>query len=375
MNKSNNSRCTGWTVVGGQKKKYIPPQMGLKTKDMSELTPQDIYFANTEPDLMEGSDTSIDVSEIINNMVGDVSSDKSLKILGDLVSFSLKKMSSLLKQATDDISNIKDDQETVIYLNRYISVSNETRSIMNDNMEKYNDGIDNMESMRSISIENIQKFLTLCGIVSPQEKEPVRNTKTDSISEEKIKNSMSYASAIGLTSSSLVIEKQPVKIVNTILQPKTLMVDTGIVDINMPVISKFQDSIGFTLNYLDKYNTFVIRMGDTIFNAGSSNFVDLKNSNGRTKHAKRCLNPQPCQYKNCRYYHDPCITYKQSEDVRNFALSYVLQMLDSVKDNTDILENKSIRDPTFVRDLTQLGGTIILKAAQIKALHFTGRKL
>jgi hypothetical protein len=52
-----------------------------------------------------------------------------------------------------------------------------------------------------------------------------------------------------------------------------------------------------------------------------------------------------------------------------------MQMLSSIKNSEDLTDNKNIRQPNFLRDLVQLGGTILIKAAQIKALHFSGQKL
>jgi len=304
-----------------------------------------------------------------------------LDALGNVATFVVETMVSIIKSATNKISDINDDQKTVIALNGYLENIADTRSNIGTAIDVYDENVSIMNSLKKTSIENIQKFLTMCGIdeipsyrAKKGEKiDTPDNVYVDSLPVENIRRS--YASAIGAKSSDLAVEKQPVNIVNNITQPRTIMVDTGIVDVNMPVVSDIQDTIGFTLSYLDYCRVSVIRMGNNVFTTGPGNFVNLKNSNGKTKHAKRCKNQQPCRNKHCDYYHDPCVTYEDFNDERNFALSYVLQMLGAVKNNTDLLENKSVRDPNFVRDLVQLGGIILIKAAQIKALHFAGKTI
>lgn len=393
MNSDNAPQPKGeWTVVGQKKKtgatpaaakKHINTRQALKTKPIEEITPEDIYYANLDSFSPEKPDISAYLMNTIVDQTKGMTPQESLEVLGNVTTFVVENMVSILKNAIKKISDIKDDQKTVIALNGYLENTSDTRPSIGAAMDMYDQNVSSMNSMKKTSIENIQKFLTTCGIDEiptyrakkggKAKADTVDNVYVDSLPVENTRRS--YASAIGATASDLVVEKQPVKIINNITQPRTLMVDTGIVDINMPVISKIQNSIGFTLSYLDYCKVFVIRMGNNVFTTGPGNFVNLKNSSGKTKHAKRCLNPQPCLYKNCKYYHDPCIVYEDFNVERNFALSYVLQMLGSVKNNTDLLENKSVRNPNFVRDLVQLGGIILIKAAQIKALHFAGKKI
>jgi hypothetical protein len=375
-----------WTVVGQKKrggtsqtstgKKYLTPHQVSKVKPVEDMTPEDVYYSNLNVTTEEKKDVSEYLMNIIIDQMKGMTPQESLDALGNVATFVVETMASILKNTTNKISDIKDDQKTVIALNGYLENTADMRSNIGTAIDVYDENVSIMNSLKKTSIENIQKFLTTCGIgeIPPHHTINEGNIYTpDSIPVENIRRS--YASAIGETASDLVVEKPPVNIVNNITQPRTLMVDTGVVDINMPVISKVQDTVGFTLSYLDYCKVFVIRIGNSVFTTGPGDFVNLKNSNGKTKYAKRCLNPQPCQYRNCKYYHDPCIVYEDFNTERNFALSYALQLLSSVKNNTDIIENKSIRDPNFVRDLVQLGGIILIKAAQIKALYFAGKKI
>jgi len=376
MNPDNTS---GWTVAGKKKKRHGTVCLALKNKPLDQITPEDIYTVN----IQSGQRKSARITELLMNTVTDqtkgLSHRASIGVLSNVASFVIDTMSAIIKKAATDISDIDDDQKTVIALNSYLENANDTYPAVSASLSEYSNHIRNMTLMKKSSIENIKKFLTSCGIDEIPSRGQERKFTSDdskdaSMPVERIKRS--YAAAIsGTSSSDLVVEKLPVKIVNIVSQHKTLMIDTGVVDINVPVISKVQDSVGFTISYLDYCSVFVIRMGNTVFTTGPGNFVNLKNSNGKTKHAKRCLNPQPCHYRNCKYYHDPCVAYDAYNSERNFALSYVMQMLGAVKNSVDITENKMIRDPNFVRDLVQLGGTILIKAAQIKALHFAGKKI
>ena len=382
-----------WTVVGHKKRGGTQGNKGAKNHksyiqsvkdiDPKELTPEDIYYSSIRSSKEEKED-KVNVAEYLRNIIIDRTNilDKkdSLETLGLLTSFMIETMSSIIKNTTPDILEIKDDQKIVITLNRYLESTTEINTGIEKSMDCYKKSIEGMDSLKKTSIENIQKFLTTCGIdevpiyQSNKKKDSEEfNVNIDNIPVANIQTS--YASAIGASLSDIIIEKQPVKIVNKFSQPKSLMVDTGVVDIKIPVISNINDSIEYNLCYLDYCKVFVIRMGNTVFTTGPGNFVDLKKSGEKTKHAKRCLNPQPCAYKNCKYYHDPRVVYEEFNTERNFALSYIFQMLGSVKNNTDLLDNKNIRSPHFLSDLVQLGGIILLRAAQIKALYFSGKKI
>jgi hypothetical protein len=380
-----------WKVVGQKKKegesrssnvgKYITPHRVLNAKTVVDMTPEDVYYSNLKATPVEVPDISEYLLHTIVDQTLDMTPHESLNILSNIAMFAVETMTGIIEEAVNEISGIVDDQKTVIALNGYLENISDSRSKLGTVIDTYDKNVGTMNTLKKTSIENIQKFLTTCGIdeiptYRGKKEEKIDISDNVHVNNLPVENTFrSYASSIGATSSDLIVEKQPVNIVNNITQTRTLMVDTGIVDVNMPVISKIQDTVGFTLSYLDYCKVFVIRIGNSVFTTGPGNFVNLKNSNGKTKHAKRCLNPQPCQYKNCKYYHDPCIVYEDFNTDRNFALSYVMQILGAVKNNTDLLENKSVRNPNFVRDLVQLGGIILIKAAQIKALHFAGKKI
>jgi hypothetical protein len=357
-----------WTTIG-QKKKHIEGRTWStsKNKAIENTTPGDVYYANTGSRTNKCDMATDNILNAIAHTTKGLSEQERLKVLGNTVEFAINTISTIIYETKSDISNIDDHQKTVITLNTYLENFSETYTTISNAMLKYEENIRSMELMKTIAIENIQKFLVICGISEIPSNTDECNIHVSSILDE---NKRSYASSIGATLSDLVVET---KCVNN-NQYKTSMVDTGIVNINIPVISNINDIKEFTISYLDK-KMFVISIDGTVFTVGSGDFVDLKNTHDKTKHAKRCLNTQPCQYTYCKYYHDPSIMSSSSNYNRKFALSYVLQILGGVKDNVDILENKMIRNPTFVRDLVQLGGIILIKAAQIKSLYFKGNNI
>lgn len=376
-----------WIMVGKKKKewvshpsnikKYITPHRALKVKPADDITPEDVYYSNLNVASEEKPDVSVYLMNTITDQTKDMTPFESLDALSSVATFVVETMVGILKNATNKISDTKDDQKTVIMLNSYLESIANARSNIGTAIDMYDENVSIMNSLKKTSIENIQKFLNTCGINEIPAYREQRKEKTDNVHIDSlhVKNThCSYASVVRTTSDP-IIEKQHVNTINNTTHHRTLMVDTGIVDVNMPVVSNIQDTVEFTLSYIDYCKVFVIRMGNNVFTTGPGNFVDLKNSSGKTKHAKRCLNPQPCRYKNCKYYHDPCIVYEDFNTERNFALSYVLHILGEVKNNADILDNKSVRDPNFVRDLVHLGGIILTKAAQINALHFAGKKI
>jgi hypothetical protein len=382
MNSYNPSKPKdGWKVVGQKEgeshpsntRKYIkPPNRALNDKHVEVKTPEDVYYANLKVTPAEVSEVP-DISEYLVKTIMDQTSDmtphESLNTLSKIVMFAVETMTNIIKDATSKISNIGDDQKKVIALIDYLENISESRLKIGTTIGKYDKNVGIMNTLKKTSIENIKKFLTTCGI---DEIPAYRREKEEKIYDPS--HGRSYASSIGATSSDLIVEKQPV-VINNNVEQSTFLVNMGIVDVNMPVVLKMKEVRGFTLSYSKQCKVFVIRMGDTVFTAGPGDFVDLKNSNRKTKHAKRCLNPIPCQYKHCKYYHDPCTTGKGFNTDRNFAISYVLDMLRNVQDNDALLGNKFVRDPNFLRDLVQLGCILLGKAAQIQALYFKGKKI
>lgn len=373
MNSNHNNKGE-WTVVGQKKnvttknKKRVSPER--ETLDMDKLFDR--------PDDYQ-SDSSLYLINTIIDQVKGLSNIDTLLVMGKITNFAIENMLDVLKKVSSESHDIKDDQKKVINLNGYIEKTSDIIESMNTNMLGLNEETKQLISNKNKSITNIKKFLITCGIEEHNKTSEVKkkhnnieqNVSISNINPTIVQNS--YKDVVGANSSELVVEKTPVKMVNKIVRPKSLMVDTTIVDIYMPVASDIKNTIGYTLTYLDYCKVFVIEMNGTVFTTGPGNFVNLKNSSERTKHAKRCLNPQPCKYKNCKYYHDPCIVYDDYNTERNFALSYIVQLLSNVKNNTDLMENKSVRTPNFLRDLVQLGGIILLKAAQIKAMYFQNR--
>ena len=369
------NRDSDWTNVESKRKKKYKR---LQDRRPEDITLEDVYNASVS-NIKEKNNAHVEknTSELIAGAIFEqtkgLSEMDSLCALGKTLPFVIDNITTILNNNIQRINKIADDQKTVIALNTILKNMDQFQNSMNSSILSLNRCTDKMKTIKVRSIQNIKKFLLTCGIneIPPQKEytlcDEKSNKNTTPVSTDDIK--MTYASAINSSASDLVVEKTPVRIVNTINPRKTVIANTGLANIKIPVVTCIRDSGLYTLSYNSRFKVFTIRIDDTIFTAGPGVFVNLKNSKGKTKHAKRCLNPQPCTYKNCKYYHDPSTVSSNYNIERKFAISYAMQLLDSVKNNEDIQYNKHIRHHNFLRDLVQLGGIILIKAAQIKKLY------
>lgn len=340
----------GWTTVGQKKSKSADKNIKNNKVNIDELFNQNI-----------SSDATETITKYVLNYVQNTAQSDRLFLLGEISNFCLSHMNIILSESVDEVKSIKDNQKQVLYLNNYIEHAENTISNIHKNISQINNILDQVRILKKDAISNIKHFLASCGI----------NEIKKSVSRMSVTSSpLSYRNVFGTCSSELVVERNTEKKTERKIGKKNQPVNTNITSINVPTVANMQGVIDYTICYVSKYETFGLKLEGTIFTAGPSDFVNLKTANGKTKHAKRCLNDQPCRYKNCKYYHDPCIVTNNYNTDRNFALSYIIQLLSSVKNDSDILENKALRQENYLRDLVQLGGSILIKASQIKKLYF-----
>jgi hypothetical protein len=337
-----------WTTVG---RKRAP-------RALANITPSDIYYDNIRK-APPSENPSSSVAHTLSENISGMSQLEKLKYFEQIVTFSLSEMSSIVNNFK--ASKELDDQSKVIELCANIEPAIAVREKIGCAMTVYDASISSIQSKKNVILERIRNFLKSCDIVG-------ESTVQDINSNCK----KSYASSIGSTISNLVIEREIPKSPN---RPIMAPVSIGGVNISMPTISDGYIDAQHTHYYIKSKNVFAINIGGAVFTTGDCTYINIKNTEGKTKNAKRCLNPQPCTFKYCNYYHDPCIVTNGFTKCRNFALSYVLQLLSAIKNHDDLMENKFIRDPGVLKDIVQLGGSILLKAAQIKALHFPNTKM
>jgi hypothetical protein len=306
-------------------------------------------------------------NRIINSIIDEVATADDvdrIKVWGVLATYALESMTDIVTTAIDLSSNQHDNQKSVLVLNKCIENSKESYYNVTTAKDDLENRIMHMRTLKEQNIEKIKQFLQLCGMGEKL----CDDDKSAALQDIHVGEQKTYASAIGsCPPSELVVEKQPPNIIHQTTS-KILMVDTGFVDILAPTVTTDAEAMHFTITYMEPKNIFVMRMGSSVYTLGPGDFINLKLTQGKTRHAKRCLNPHPCRFKNCKYYHDPMVVKKDYNPHRNFAISYIEQMMAEIKDTATILESNVVRNEDFIRDLVQLAGIIMIKAAQIKAL-------
>lgn len=355
-----------------------PADSGSDTDNVpvDELTPDDIYDAGVATDEARSSENK--EREFIDrtlDLIKGAPIAERLETLGTIAAHAIGAMSEALGAPISKAKDSSENQQTVIVLNTAIDNVSDPYYRVTLAIGALEEIIVQMNRMKEAAIADIKKFLVSCGIRDVKEADasplapPAPNAPLADIA---LNARRTYASAIGAATSGLIVDAKP-----RAPEPSgvpSAYADTGIVEIPAPVIRVAADCQNLTMSYLSTRGVFVMRIGGpagSVFTLGPGNFVNLQPVQGKTRHAKHCRNPQPCGYDRCRYYHDPSITGQNSNTHRNLALSYVIQMLGCVKDDEDLMNNGDrFKRDEFLRDLVQLGGMILLKAAKIQALYF-----
>lgn len=342
-----------------------------------EITPEAIYDANSR-------DVKIDrtVEGIVHSITDALSTLSQSDILlaySQITTFVCDNTVSAFKDRYTEILSNEDDQKIVMQLTGCIDKANQVIPSIMRSSHTMNELVYSMGKRKNDSITNIKQFLVTCGINEIPLFTPDFRKKNDmdvtsgapTVAPEvapEVAPKKSYRDAIDSSAADYGVAIERKRTPPPIMQK--MIADTGIVSIIIPTVTRAAECRTFAMYHYRQYDIFIIRIGGIVFNAGPADFINLKNSNIKSVHAKRCLNDAPCSHDNCNYYHDPCATHKNRGNRRNFAISYVHQMLNNIKGDVDLIENTAIRDIDFLRDLIHLGGSIIAKAAQIQALYF-----
>ena len=326
-----------WSTVGNKKKQALYD---------GDITSTMIF--DRDSDTCDTQD--IASSDIINSMLNTIrnqSPENTIAILGAVASFTINTMATTLDTVSADIKYLNDDQKIVIRLNGYIDDACKGVDEINTSTRVLGASISAMQDTKRESIDKIKNFLASCGI---KDKDTDTDTEKDGTPDPR----KSYRDALAPCTSELVVERGEDSHVCKCSLEKNIFI--GNICAPFPISNNDTDLKNLSLNYVEWYRGFVMSIDGILFTAGPGNFVNLKGSSGKTHQAKRCLNPSPCRYKNCKYYHDPnTVTHGGHDNTRNFAISYVIHLLDSVKTDVDIIDNVCVRQDDFLRDLVQLG--------------------
>jgi hypothetical protein len=308
---------------------------------LDQITPNDLLSVNQKS--MGG------IKELIATTVNSEDPGNRLSMLLSAAQESLRMISTILKEKGGELEAIDDNQKKVIFINGIIPVIEEGFVKIERSLSDIGHTKEHFVSTKDKSLTEISVFLKNCGLTIPiDEKKPTESNKA------------TYADIIGSINSSLVVKKQK-KPVNH------AMVTVGGVKM---VNSNSQNAPELTLYFDKTVNRTCIKMLGSPYTVGSVIFIDGKNG-VKNIHSCRC-STNFCTFVNngCRYYHDPLANPLTGSDHRAFVLDYVKnQMLGKIKNDDDIANNKSIRSQNFVRDLEQLAGAIMFRAAQIKTQY------
>lgn len=358
-----------WTTVSGKKQKNkadmkpVQPNMttsqDIRNEEKHPLTIEEIYKKNMEKSNLN-KHISTKVIDMLIKETENHSPQEMINIFGEITANVIEYMSSAMATAASRANQIKNNQKAVLALTSFSEAITETCQRVTTATNAFEAKIDELNTVRKDRMNDIKLFLEKCGMETS-------NYQSNSTISPDIQtdNRKTYASAIGATRSDLVVDRPPVH------TTKQELVDVGIASFNVWTVNKITDCPNFTIAYVRPLNVFMMRIGTTVCTLGPGSFINLKPTQGRTVQAKRCRN-NACVYKECNYYHDPVTTSNYSQ-TRNFALSHVTNVIGMVKNDDDILQNSHIRrtekdKAEFVRDLAQIGGMLLLRAAKIMAL-------
>lgn len=350
-----------WTVVGKKNKKDETNDDSEQSeyKQDKQLTAEDLYKTS-----IIKSRTPIS-SLLINATIDETKHQEGVELintLGAIAFYAVETMASTMEKLNAETKSIKDNQHAVLKLTNYTEYIKDICCRVTGATNRFEMQIDEMNLHKKQRMSNIKKFLENCGI------EAVENTGETISPDIQTEHRKTYASAIGATTSDLIVDRPHVKLHTA----KQELINVGITNISAIGVDTVKECAHFTINYIRSAKVFAMRAGSHIYTLGPGTFVNLKHAQERTKHAKRCRNPSPCSYRNCSYYHDPVLMATNYSTERNFALSYVMRLINSFKDDNDIIDFvKQQTDASrfeTVRDLAQIGGMLIMRAVKIMAL-------
>lgn len=348
-----------WSIAGKREKPKDSLKKYVEAAPLEKLSPVDIFEANAE---------KIDpVNTLMNKFIDSIHSmnpPDAMEAMTRLIANGLEILASMVAERSNTIKTIDDAQRRIIAIDGYVpTVQDHFTDIMCPihEIEKH---LTSMKEQKKESMETLEKFLATCGVGG------VRQTHQNNKNDEKgelcvVPSGRSYASAVGAVESPLVTDRPSEK-----ADKKMFTYDSNIVDIELPFATNKGDCHPFTLNYLSSGNRIVLHLCGTVFTVGSVVFVHKRPAGVKNTDAMRCTNV-PCTRGDCTFYHDPEGGYNKKSDSRVFALGYAIQMLERVKDDNAVLTDPSIRSADFLRDLVQLAGALLIRAAQIKTMYRT----
>lgn len=347
-----------WTVVGNGKKP--------KSKPSSDNMPGIEELKEEQVKQSEQKNPWAEIKTFITDKILDLPDAEQNKIFGDIVAYALNILSDKMNVVLEKASKIDNNQQAVVLMASCLGKIKKFHPIIKNATNDFEQQVRNLHSGKETRMIAIKQFLIACGIETA---EKVVNTSQHP--PPKSDPRMSYASAIGSTVSALVVDCVPAQISPP--KPCFKKINCGIVDIEFKCVNDPMHLNTFEIGYVNKTDTFAMRVGKEVYTMGPGQFIDRYSVNGRTERAKRCEN-NPCTYKaSCGFYHDPVVVSDHFHKSRNFALSYVTKMIKDVKDDNTILDtSEAFMDniDDYIRDIYQVAGILIMTATKLKSVTY-----
>jgi len=275
--------------------------------------------------------------------------------MGDMKNNIIDSLSVLSNHINTMVGNIGDnDHRNVVELTENIEKIDAVFGSISAAMDELNSSRDNIKKAHKAAGDALLKLLEKCHIYEKKTAPVVKDTPPQT--------------AAGVVKQAMAIEPPLVErdardtrdTYDTYDVTKYVDMKTQNCTLQMPV---FDYRVGFKIGYNEKAKTTMIMIHERRLNTGPIRFTP----NSDAKYAKRCTNAENgCRFKNCGFYHDPVVCMNPSP-YRCFNIKYVNQMIRKLEDPDNMLGSPYLG--TFIEDLVQLGGGLIIKAIELMDMN------
>ena len=285
-----------------------------------------------------------------------------------------------IKDNTDDVMSIIDFIESKMDNNNNLHSIHKLSTII-DNLsefvEYYTDRL--LKDVKQSndyqrSILDVNNCLNTVKKICNNRSSLTRNLHKHIISLETTKNELINVSTSNLYSNNnnnkLTVNDSKQKIILPV-NDVNIYIDDITTDRKLRVISSNKELI-YIIEYDNKTKNYFINFNENKYTIAPANFIKNTDNNVRNINAKRCMNTPPCYNNNCNYYHDPSIDDSlKIYPIRNFSISYIHQIINTIKNDNISTNNNGIRtDNNYIRDIIQLGGSILVRGLLLDNTKF-----
>lgn len=314
-----------------------------------------------------------DVNEHFNKLIKMLEDDKSYNVISKYVNMANILISKVCDNINKNITNIIIDTKNDNFnkLNNFNKLFNSLNNNKLNDLEKkittyknYNKMIDNKIKECNKEVEYNMNLIS---------KKPIIHENKNIIKVPKVvKPNILWSKMEGRLYSEYTRKVDK----NKYLKKKTNRNNIQVVDINnyrikIPMYNIFSKAPCNTISYSSESKTFFMNTNKCVYTLGPVDFImniynnEIYIKGNKLKKTIRCdISRNKCR-SNCSYYHDPAVDLKWSHVDRLFTKGYIISLLSMIQDNNSIHKNFSSKknsNKNRLRDIYQLGGSIIIKA-------------